>query len=412
MLVYRSTVAAAMFAGVLLVGCSDPDLPTDLRKDGPPDVTTVTVMSDPISGIDPGLNTISRLIETATYCRLGDNKRPGLVGLPSITTTQVCPDDLTQPSLTDGTAEGTPPSWFVRVVFDMLLDPNIEDLINNGTAGSLANTQPVTLQCGPVDGVPLVDVPYDGYYVPNGNRISWPLGPALFIKALDPTSVATGAHCEISIKDIVKNKAGQSVPADQRGPYKFSIAKMVLRLTVPDFTADPAANDQVDPGDPVLLYFTAGLKVPADCDPAKATNQTCTTSIKPTTDLFIYATPNLDDGTTSGALNPAVCAITAGQATLPPGITQVDPQITHASIMPAPSSGASPTTTSQLVMALDAEGQDDTKPFWAPRTSYVIRFGPDARVSPAQGGPDATFPVTMPPSPDDFKICFSTTVAQ
>src|ERR1041384_7612125 len=122
MLVYRSTVAAAIFVGALLVGCSAPDQPTDLRKDGPPNVTTVTVMSDLRTGVDPdfprGSFDLSRLIESATYCRVGDEKRPSLVGLPTLRTAQVCPNDLTKPSDTDGVAEGAPPNWFVRVVFD------------------------------------------------------------------------------------------------------------------------------------------------------------------------------------------------------------------------------------------------------------------------------------------------------
>ncbi len=118
---------AALSAGALLVGCAVPDLPTDLRKDGPPNVTTVTVMSDLRTGVDPGFPQgpldLSRLIETATHCRINDEKRPGLVGLPTQKTTQVCPDDLGMPSPAEGSAEAAPPNWFVRVVFDKLLDP-------------------------------------------------------------------------------------------------------------------------------------------------------------------------------------------------------------------------------------------------------------------------------------------------
>src|SRR5690349_3369521 len=108
MLVDRSTAAATLSAGALFVGCAVPDLPTDLRKDGPPNVTTVTVMSDLRTSVDPdfprGPSDLSRLIESATHCRINDEKRPGLVDLPTLETTQVCPADLRMASITEGSA--------------------------------------------------------------------------------------------------------------------------------------------------------------------------------------------------------------------------------------------------------------------------------------------------------------------
>ena len=185
MLVYRSTVAAAILYGALLVGCSAPEQQTDLRKDGPPNVTAVMVMSDLRTAVDPRPPGLSRLLESATYCRVGDEKRPGHVGLPDFSTTQVCPEDLTKGSDTPGTAEAAPPNWFVRVVFDKLLDASVEDLVPVNMAdptgaqkGTLMRTQPVTLKCNGVD------VPYDGYYAPGGSSQSWPPGPDLFITPL------------------------------------------------------------------------------------------------------------------------------------------------------------------------------------------------------------------------------------
>src|ERR1051325_2418882 len=129
MLDYRSTVAAAAFAGSVLAACSDPDLPTDLRTSGPPNITVVTVMSDEETAIDPNPQGIGRIVETATYCRVGDAKRPALVGLPDIRTILVCPEDLSKPADENGAPEAVPPQWFVRVVCDKLLDPNVEDLV-------------------------------------------------------------------------------------------------------------------------------------------------------------------------------------------------------------------------------------------------------------------------------------------
>ncbi|HEX7843901.1 MAG TPA: hypothetical protein VF469_40780, partial [Kofleriaceae bacterium] len=256
MLDYRSTVAAAGFMGALLVGCTDPDNPTDLRTDGPPNVTTVTVMSDLETSLDPSPSGIGRIVETATFCAAKDDKRPGLVGLPDIRVIQVCPDDLTKPADNAGTAEAAPPTWFVRIVFDKLLDASIEDLVtqsNGVTMGTLKNTQPVKLTCNGAD------VAYDGYYVPNGNRSSWPLGPALFIQPVSSTSVQTGASCTVSIQDKVHNKAGQSVPTNQRD-YNFKLAAMAFRFTDPDASMLMDGSFLMDVNQSLEFFWTAALK--------------------------------------------------------------------------------------------------------------------------------------------------------
>lgn len=392
MLVYRSTVAAAISAGALLVGCAAPDLPTDLRKDGPPNVTAVTVMSDLKTAVDPSPPRLSRLIETATHCRKDDEKRPGLVGLPDFTTTQVCPDDLGASSLSEGTAEGAPPNWFARVVFDKLLDPSIEDLVpqldmmmqpTGITEGSLLNTQPVTLKCNGVD------VPYDGYYVPNGNSISWPLGPALFVQPCSALSVRpcavvfvpTGATCEIGIKDIVNNKNGESVPSDQRS-YTFKIAPMKLRFSNPDPSDGDNGDIELTPDSPVQFYWTAAFTGTPIVDPAE---------------IRIFEGPNLGAGADP---DPAVCS-GGGTAVLSTAITT--------SIAP-PRRGASAATiaaTTDLIMDLALQPNlpaPDDKLVWKPTTTYRIEFGPNARVTPKQGGAAGTFP-------DGYKLCFHTTAA-
>ena len=121
-------------------------------------------------------------LETATFCKLNDALRPTEVFLVIGGLTEVCPLDETQQ--VDMVEDAVPTGWYIRVVFDELLDPTIEELIPDtdsagdptGTStGSIANTQPVKLTCGGVD------VPYDGYYSPGGNYQTWPVGPSLVI---------------------------------------------------------------------------------------------------------------------------------------------------------------------------------------------------------------------------------------
>jgi hypothetical protein len=218
---YRAKVLTMASIGALvgtIAACDDPVSRTDLRTEGAPDIMSVLAMNDSKNGI----------LETAVFCKTGDAKRPALVGVDALSTSeQVCPDDLGK-----GAGEVTnavPSTWFARVQFDQLLDPDIEELLPNpdGTfKGSLANTQPVILKCGGKD------VVYDGYYAPNGNNVSWPVGPSLFIK---PTTFAvpTGTPCELTVKDNVVDKQGNPVDAAKRGPFKFSIESLALRSTEP-----------------------------------------------------------------------------------------------------------------------------------------------------------------------------------
>src|ERR1043165_9479169 len=107
-----TTVAMLAFGA-----CSDPAARTDLRPEGPPDVLAVRVLNDAAGG----------LIESATYCKPGDEKRPSLVGLPDFTTQQICPEAVAD--TVGALADAAPELWYVRIMFDELLDPSIEDLI-------------------------------------------------------------------------------------------------------------------------------------------------------------------------------------------------------------------------------------------------------------------------------------------
>jgi hypothetical protein len=241
MFVNRTRGVVWATAGVLsLVGCTDPEQKTDLRPAGPPEVLSVLVMNDAAGG----------LYEGATFCKPGDNKRPSQVGTPDGNLLQVCPAD--QSMGVDELTDANPQNWYVRVMFDELLDPNIEELVpiidsdgnDTGTfSGTIANTKPVKLQCQSISGNGLVDVPYDGYYNPSGNNVTWPLGPSLVIKPNFPSLVATDTECQVTINSNVTDKDGNPVPSDQVGPYKFKIAPIAL-ITA---NTSPADGDSVDP---------------------------------------------------------------------------------------------------------------------------------------------------------------------
>jgi hypothetical protein len=368
----RLTIAVAA-ACAALVACADPDLPSDLKGSGPPFVTAVLVASDLRTSIDPDFPAspfdLDRLIETATHCRIGDVRRPAVVNLPTISTYQVCPDDLAADADEAGAAEAAPPSWYVRVVFDELLDPSIEDLVpeldpqgrpTGRVSGSVRAAHPVTLRC---DGA---ELPYDGYYVPNGNRLSWPVGPALVIAPDEPAAIQTGAACEVTVNDSVHNKRGDAVPADQRR-YAFAVAAMALRFTDPPPFLDVAPGTAVrGPGEPVRLFFTAA----ADPPPASA--------------VHIASGPNLE----GDAPDPSVCA-GGGAATKAADV--------RVAVRPAIPDATEPAaTTTDLVLELGlASGA------WAPGTTYRVELAAGTQIAARQGGAPARFA-------DGLAVCFHT----
>lgn len=390
MLDYRITIAAGAVMGALHVGCSDPDLPTDLRTSGPPHITTVTVMSDLENDADPDSTRsgLGRIIEDATFCHVGDDKRPNIVDLPDIRTLQVCPDDLQMKAIDDGVAQAAPPVWFVRLVFDELLDPSIEDLVpvfdttgmQIGTRGTLDRTQPVTLQC---DGV---DIAYTGYYVPNGNKQSWPLGPALFIQPMSATDAKTGASCTVSILPKVQNKSHQSVAGDSS--FTFQLAPMSLRFTDPDATGSSATDGSITLGltDSVQLFWTAELKAGATIPGSQPGKNDIVLSDLDITAVNLTAGANLP----SGEADPTVCDGSGGNP--------VDPTTIRAWL-----SGSDP-TSSALVLKIDAGGPTAQQAqVWAPSTTYLLTFADGATVTPKQGGAPGALPVAK-----DFKLCFHT----
>jgi hypothetical protein len=251
----RSQGHLAVTACVLGLGAgAAPDATTDLRPAGPPEVLAV-LMSDDASG--------DGIVETATFCKANDTKRPGLVPADPAGPTQICPEDLAMG--VDEVTDTVPVGWYVRFQFDELLNPNIEDLLpivdaqgnDSGTfSGSLANTQPVTITCGGVN------VPYDGFYNPSGNSFTWEVGPSLFITPNDTSTIAAGTECQVTLKaDVVADKDGNHVPADQLGPYKFKIAPLTLASTTPAPPKDLAKPTTISPTQAVTVTFNATIDV-------------------------------------------------------------------------------------------------------------------------------------------------------
>src|SRR5258706_11096301 len=213
MFVHRTHGVVLTTVGVLAAGaCTDPAQRTDLRSDGPPEVLAVLVNNDAAGA----------LLEAATFCKPNDDKRPALVGTPDGALHTICPTDLSMGA--DELTDAAPQGWYVRVMFDELLDPSVEQITelidDNGQptgtfTGSIKGTAPVTLQCEsslPAGG--MVNIPYDGYYSPAGNNVTWPLGPSLVIKPDHPELVATQSNCQVTLKGNITDKDHIVVPMD------------------------------------------------------------------------------------------------------------------------------------------------------------------------------------------------------
>jgi len=255
----RTQGALAATLGLFAWGAcaSDPGGPSDLRPAGPPSVLTVLAADAPMGDALAGV--LADVTETATFCKVGDDKRPGFVNYPlAVGGTQLCPDDLTMnvPEVIDA----SPLEWYARVEFDRLLNPDIEDLIPNldangqpdGTStGTIKNMFPFTLTCGGVD------VPYDGYYGPDGNNVTWPVGPSLFVNPQNVGSVATSAECSLTLKTNIVGKTNEPVPSDELGPYKFKLAALQVVGATPGQPDDPTMPDAQDPTAPDVVNFNA-----------------------------------------------------------------------------------------------------------------------------------------------------------
>ena len=227
----------------LAAACSDPDLASDLDSEGPPEVLEVNVASESAPG-DPNGNAI----EAATYCRPGEQYKVNTLYCPLRRNGENKPiagaRELAEPRL-----DATPIGWHARFIFSELLDPSIEELVEEDgvITGSLAGSQPFVLTC---DGV---EVAYDGWLDPTGNHLSYPPGPSLVVRPVE--FIATGTPCEASLRDgVVTDKDGNAVPGDHLGPYPFGVA--VLSIGDPD-PAD--GTEGVDPTAAISIPFNAPI---------------------------------------------------------------------------------------------------------------------------------------------------------
>ncbi len=350
---------AVTLATCSLMGCDDPVASTDLRSEGDPEVLTVLVMND----------ADSLVFETATFCAPGDEKRPGFVGGTPIGGVNICdPEDLSVgadpvvDAVPTDIAQGGDGSggWYIRVQFDELLDPNVEELIEivdpttmQGTgqfSGSLANTQPFTITCGGAA------IAYDGYYSPSGNSVTWPLGPSLVAFPTDRTAIPTGADCTVQINNTFTDKQGATVPAEQSGgggEYAFTIAPLELAAIDPA-PSDPGMEAVIVPEAPVTLVFNAFI------DPASLEAAEVVITEHAETDCT-------DAGTVVG---DAAKVIEGGD-----GVIQI---------------------------SVNNAGADLA---WNEMSAYSITFIDDNDVADLAGGPGAL------PGAADFTLCFNTDMA-
>ena len=235
----RSAHVCSLFAaGVIALGCSDPDLNTDLDSEGPPEVNMVTVTHE---GAPLAVNG-NAFPEIPAFCRqLNDGGK--ING-------QICPDEMRVGQI--AVVNVQPFAWRVRVTFSELLDPDVETLedrdMDGLNEGHIDTTLPVDLSCGGNA------IAYDGFYDPSGNDVTVPPGPALVITSVDPFPVVTGTECTIAINAVPTDKDGNEVPATYRGPHAFTLAP--FHANAPS-VAD--GDEGVDPDEPIAISFNAPI---------------------------------------------------------------------------------------------------------------------------------------------------------
>src|SRR5689334_7033018 len=148
------TASTLLATAILALGaCSDPELSSDLQDEGDPHVVEVNVYSEgSIFGLTDPSGFGLLLGEAATYCRPGQEFKVN---------SNYCPearDDIGEPIRGEREVApimdvvpyeqqfGSATFWHIRIIFDELLDPDVEDLVDDGAGGFLCmleDTQPV-----------------------------------------------------------------------------------------------------------------------------------------------------------------------------------------------------------------------------------------------------------------------------
>ncbi|MBL8624571.1 MAG: hypothetical protein JNK64_24900 [Myxococcales bacterium] len=184
----------------------------------------------------------------------------------------ICPDTKAEFDMT-GPAELEPLAWNVRTMFDELLNGDKVETLVDSEPDAQGNPLPCTADSVTCDGhIGTTDfgatlpfdvscggtaITYDGYYYPNGNKESNPVGPALVLAPID--LAPTDTDCQFTIKPaIVIDKQGEAVPT---GPNEnvFTIHVKPLDVVETDPVDADAVADRAElgPTDPVLFFFNS-----------------------------------------------------------------------------------------------------------------------------------------------------------
>lgn len=245
----RAALGSVLVAGFATGACEQPALTTDLNPEGPPEVVVVAVSSETAGEAATFCDdTLDRSVVNDNYCPACTELIPDVNSF-GLDDSRCSGDALALPALDAPVQDVLPIGAYVRIAFDELLDPSIEVLTptdpmdpNAPQVGSVEAADPVTVSCNQEE------VEYDGYYNPAGSHLSFPAGPSLVIVAAE--ALPSGASCTIEINPSVTDKDGNAVPAEDRGPYEFSVAPFAV------VASSPAADATgVDPNGNLTLAF-------------------------------------------------------------------------------------------------------------------------------------------------------------